>query len=100
MLRVLSKQESFDLMESQFAKLKPFQVIDLCYKNRRFPAIVYEIYARSFSVVPLNETNIRMMFMKEGYASDWAGKQENRIFLPDSPDKAHPMWNIIGGDGE
>ena len=42
MLEVLSKTESFQLLRRKFEELKPFDVIELCDKGRRFRAVVAE----------------------------------------------------------
>lgn len=91
MLRVLSKEEAFCLLNRKFEVLKEKVVIDVCYEDIRLPAIVLSIdkNKRSFTILPLDKEGIETMLS--------GGLPEPvTISLPSSPDVEHPCWNEVG----
>lgn len=91
MLKILSKEEAFCLLNRKFDVLKEKTVIDVCYDHIRLPAIVLSIdkNQRSFIILPLNREGIDTMLS--------GGRPESvTIKLPLSPDIPHPCWNEIG----
>ena len=94
MMKILTKEESFMLLQRKFAELKEFDVIDLCYKDERYPAIVSHVDhpARSFRVLPMKREVVEDL-IKFGLTNleDFV-----KVQLPDDPSHVHPMWNKIG----
>ncbi len=88
MLRVLS-----GIMEMNFAKLSEYDLIDLCYENKRFPAVVVSIdyIGRAFEVVPLSKTMLIMCL-----SGSVSAQEPKTIKLTDSPSNICPSWNLIG----
>ncbi len=92
-MRVLSKEESFERLKTKFIKLSEYDIIDLCYENERFPAVVVSVdyVGRAFEVVPLTKALII-----RGMLNITSIPETKTIQLPDSPADAHPSWNIVG----
>jgi hypothetical protein len=90
MLRVLSKEESFSMMRRAFAALRAHDVIDLCFEDERFPAIVVSIdkIAKKFEVVRLDKEGVRALLHGRVPCPV-------RVVLPPAPGE-HPMWNLVG----
>ena len=78
------------LLSRKFVALSENKVIDLCYDNRRYPAIVVSVdrEAGSFSVLPLDEKGVLAVL-------DRRLPEEITVKVPDNPEEAHPMWNEI-----
>lgn len=91
MSQVLTQEQSFLMMEKRFAALREHDVIDLCWQDSRFPAVVTEInlVEKSFKVVSLGKQAIRSVL---------AGEQQEPIVvqLPSAPSDRHPAWSVVG----
>lgn len=96
MLRVLSKEESFALLNKKFDELEIDDVIDLAYENRRYPAIVFNIYRdiRGFDVLPLTAENTHAL-VQGNVDAQWLMNNLKIVMLPNVADQIHPMWNKI-----
>jgi hypothetical protein len=90
MIKVLSKEESFFLLQRKFVELKEKDVIDLCYRDRRYPAIVVSVdrEANSFRVLPLDESGVADVLEKKL-------PEEVEVIIPRTAEEVHPMWNKV-----
>jgi hypothetical protein len=95
MIKILSREESFALLNKKFKELQVNDVIDLTHDGLRYPAIVFNVYQRirAFDVLPLTAENTDKLM--RGNADGWLLGSIRVILLPDSADKVHPMWNVI-----
>jgi hypothetical protein len=89
--KVLSKEESFDIVLQKFARLKERTIIDLVNLDARFAAIVISVnrQERSFEVLPLDIHGINSVL---------SGKLPVPVMvqIPLTSDEPHPCWNEIG----
>lgn len=94
MLRVLSKEESFKMMEESFAKLQKYMVIDLFNDGSRMPCVVFDIdtLGRKFWVYPLTR-EVCSLLCEDGLLPVCSPPIE--VVLPDTSDVEHPGWNVL-----
>ena len=89
-MRVLSKEESFALVMVKFKNLKVKKVIDICYMDRRYPAIVFSIDSsnNTFQVIPLDDNGVDDVL---------SGRLPKPILIiiPKGAESVHPIWNEI-----
>lgn len=88
MMRVLTEEESFQLLRARFDSLKPFDLLELSLGGRRIRAVVSSVdkKGRTFAFVELNDRMLRKI-AREG--------RQDRVVIPESSDVPHPMWNVI-----
>lgn len=91
MLKILTDEEAFFMMNQKFSKLKANSIIDLCHNDRRMAAIVVSIdnNNRSFDFLPLDDTGVRAVL---------SGKlpEVKTVHLSSDPKQVRPMWNDVG----
>lgn len=82
-------------MEARFAKLRPYDVIDLCYEDQRYPAIVTKIdlLKRAFTVLRLDRAMVQSL-VEGGVMPDSASTVMVR--LPATASEVHPQWAVVG----
>jgi len=90
MIKILSKEDSFFLLQRKFFSLKEKKVIDLCHRDRRYPAIVISVDRErsSFRVLPLDEAGVEAFLDKRF-------PEEVEVIVPKTADEVHPMWNEV-----
>ncbi len=95
MLHVLSKEESFAWMNRNFDAMAAHDVIDLTHDNKRYPAIVFNVYKsmRAFDVLPLTTENIEYLVYPRIEGNLDLVNRLVIVNLPNSADEVHPMWN-------
>jgi hypothetical protein len=84
-------EEAFHLMETKFAKTNVGDIIDLCYNDRRFPAVVSHIdhLNRNFSVIEIDAQKAEELLNNNSM-------EEIFVQLPSSMEDQRPAWNIVG----
>jgi hypothetical protein len=89
---VLTNEEGFMMMETQFGRLREGDLIDLCHDDERYAAIVRSVSPpeRSFRVVPIRKDDVFRIL--EG---NWSPGGDVVVRLPDDPASTRPMWNKI-----
>ena len=96
MMRVLTDEEAFLLMNESFAKLSRSDVLDLYYKNKHFAAIVTHVDQANkfFFVIPLTRENVgKIIRGKETTGSI-------TVQLPTRPQDQRPCWNVLPSEGD
>ena len=96
MMRVLTDDEAFLLMNENFKKLSRSDVLDLYYKNKHFAAIVTHVDKANkfFFAIPLTRDNIGRIIR---------GKETTELItvqLPARPQDQRPCWNVLPSEGD
>lgn len=91
----MSPKEAFAILEAKFAKLKPHDLIELCHKDEKYPAIVADVdhARRNFEVIKIDA------HLREALAQGEApcnGLVREVVKVPSKPSEIHPMWNVVG----
>lgn len=94
-MRILTSEESFDMMQAKFNQLNVNDLIDLCYDNRRYAALVISINKdqRYFRAYRVDAEAIRRIASGSPLPDSC---DIVTVFLPPSPCNIHPQWNFVG----
>lgn len=104
MMRVLTEQESFDLLCMRFNDLKPLDLLELTCEGRRMCALVTSVEheARKFTVIEFTDDLIRQLAYSPRSRGDVTISaitiKETTVKIPGNHKDEHPMWNVIPRD--
>ena len=95
-MMLISSDQSHESMERKFAALKTYDIIELCYENKKFPAIVYTVNhsERNFTILKLDKSVVKDLC--KGFGLGFTNVESIVVEIPSKPQKVHPNWNLIG----